>query len=406
MALIMDFEFSAGLYYNYTLYKERSLSVKRIKHSDIFPLINKLNRYVFDVSVRGHSYTGKEIYLIKAGRGEKKVFMWSQMHGDESTATMAIFDIFNFLSENDGYDHVRNKFFDNATLYFLPMVNPDGAEEWKRGNYLDIDINRDAVKTQTPEAKILKDTFNEIKADFGFNLHDQNPRYSAGDSYRNAAISFLAPPYNKNRFINITRSNAMSLISGLTKVLNKYIPGHIAKYSDEYEHRAFGDTFQGLGTSTILIESGGWVNDPEKQFLRKLNFILLLSAINSIIDSDYQNESTNIYDKIPLNEEYLYDMVLRNVSYRWNERECIIDIALNQNENTAKTAGNTELISSIENIGDLSVFYGSDEIDLYGYEIEPTTGTLRLGKSPDLFIKKDGKVRYNLKNGILTAPPL
>ena len=29
--------------------------------------------------------------------GEVHVLLWSQMHGDESTATMALFDIFNFI---------------------------------------------------------------------------------------------------------------------------------------------------------------------------------------------------------------------------------------------------------------------------------------------------------------------
>jgi hypothetical protein len=402
----MDFEFSAGLYYNYTLFKERSLSVKRINQSAISPLISKLNKQIFDVTVLGHSFTGKEIRLIKAGEGDKKIFMWSQMHGDESTATMALFDIFNFLSNKDGYNFIRKKFFDNATLYFLPMVNPDGAEAWKRGNYLDIDINRDAFRTQTPEGKILKETFNDVKADFGFNLHDQNPRYSAGNNYRNATISFLAPPYNKNRFVNITRSNAISLISGLTRILNKFIPGHIGKYYDEYEHRAFGDTFQGLGTSTILIESGGWKNDTEKQFLRKLNFILLLSAINSIIDSDYRDETADIYNNLPLNEELLYDLVLRNLKYAGNDTECQVDIAINRNEDISKTSGKTEFIASVENIGDLSVFYGLDEIDLNGYEIESPSGTIGLGISPELLIKKNGKVKYTVKNGVLSNPML
>lgn len=328
------------------------------------------------------------------------------MHGDESTATMAMFDIFNFLSSKNSYDSIRNKFLKNATLYFIPMVNPDGAEEWKRGNYLDIDINRDAFRTQTPEGRILKDTFNSIKADFGFNLHDQNPRYSTGNSYRNAAISFLAPPYNKSRNVNMIRSNAISLISGLTSILNKFIPGHIGKYSDEYEHRAFGDTFQGMGTSTILIESGGWKDDAEKQFLRKLNFILLLSAINSIIDSDYQDETADIYDKLPLNEEYLYDMVLKNLIYEGDKKEYKLDIAINRNEDITKTSGKTEFIASVENIGDLSIFFGLDEMDLEGYKIETPHGKIGVGISPDLLIKKNGKVKYTVKNGVFTNPIL
>src|ERR1039457_1164510 len=124
----MDFEFAASLYYNYFNYKEELLATKRVKHSDISKLINGLDNNIFLVSKQGESYCGREIKLVTTGKGKKKIFMWSQMHGDESTATMAIFDIFNFLSGKDGFDSVRKKIFENASLYFLPMVNPDGAE--------------------------------------------------------------------------------------------------------------------------------------------------------------------------------------------------------------------------------------------------------------------------------------
>jgi hypothetical protein len=42
------------------------------------------------------------------GNGKKKVLLWTQMHGDEPTATMASFDMFNFLEgKNDGFDSFR-----------------------------------------------------------------------------------------------------------------------------------------------------------------------------------------------------------------------------------------------------------------------------------------------------------
>ena len=59
--------------------------------------------------------------------------------------------------------------FEHVTLYFLPMVNPDGAERFKRRNFYDIDLNRDASRLQCPEAVILKSVFDSLKADFGFN---------------------------------------------------------------------------------------------------------------------------------------------------------------------------------------------------------------------------------------------
>ena len=397
----MDFEFAAALYYNYFKYKENLLATRRIKHSDISKLINRLDDKIFDVSKQGESYSGRDINLITTGKGEKKIFMWSQMHGDESTATMALFDIFNFLSGSDGFDSVRQKMFNNVSLYFLPMVNPDGAEEFKRGNYLDIDINRDAIRMQSPEGKILRNTFDMIDADFGFNLHDQNIRYTAGNSYKTAAISFLAPLFDQRGSVNVTRGNAIKIISSLTRIMNNYIPGHISKYEVDYEPRSFGDTFQGLGTSTILVESGGWKDDNEKQFIRKLNFILLLSAINIIIDNDYDNESSELYNDLPFNQESLYDLILRNLTIKNENKASLIDIGINNNEDYDENSGNTKIISCIEEIGDLTNFYGNEEYDLAGYYIEPTSGRMRIGDTANILIKKDEQIKYKIANGNL-----
>ena len=397
----MDFEFAAALYYNYFKYKENLLATRRIKHSDISKLINRLDDKIFDVSKQGESYSGRDINLITTGKGEKKIFMWSQMHGDESTATMALFDIFNFLSGSDGFDSVRQKMFNNVSLYFLPMVNPDGAEEFKRGNYLDIDINRDAIRMQSPEGKILRNTFDMIDADFGFNLHDQNIRYTAGNSYKTAAISFLAPLFDLKGSVNVTRGNAIKIISSLTRIMNNYIPGHISKYEVDYEPRSFGDTFQGLGTSTILVESGGWKDDNEKQFIRKLNFILLLSAINIIIDNDYDNESSELYNDLPFNQESLYDLILRNLTIKNENKVSLIDIGINNNEVFDENSSNTKIISCIEEIGDLTNFYGNEEYDLAGYYIEPTSGRMRIGDTANILIKKDEQIKYKIANGNL-----
>jgi hypothetical protein len=397
----MDNEFAAALYYNYFKYKEKSLTTRRVRHTDISKLIDRLDDKVFHISKQGESYSGRDINLISTGKGKKKIFLWSQMHGDESTATMALFDIFNFLSKRDGFDSVRQKIFDKATLYFLPMVNPDGAEEFKRGNYLDIDINRDAVRMQSPEGKILKDTFDMIKADFGFNLHDQNTRYTVGNSYKTSAISFLAPLFDKKGSINITRGNAIKVISSLIRIINNYVPGHISKYEEDYEPRSFGDTFQGLGTSTILIESGRWKDDKEKQFIRKLNFILLLSAINLIIENDYENESYELYNNLCFNKESLYDLVLRNLRIKKDNKVSLIDIGINNKEDFDKNSGSIKIVSSIEEIGDLTNFYGNEECDLAGYYIEPINGRLKIGDTADIVIKKDGQIKYKIANGNL-----
>ena len=85
------------------------------------------------------------------GKGKTKVFLWSQMHGDEPTATSALIDMFAFLQKNRGKIGWVKKFEETLTIRAVPMLNPDGSELFQRRNLQSIDINRDALDLKTPE---------------------------------------------------------------------------------------------------------------------------------------------------------------------------------------------------------------------------------------------------------------
>jgi hypothetical protein len=365
-----NFDFEQNLYQSYEGYKEKSLANRRFKYTDIIPLIDRLKHQPgFLVTKVGESVEGRDLNLISAGNGKTKIFLWSQMHGDEPTATAALFDIFNFLIDPSNKQFC-NDLFEKVSLYFLPMVNPDGAERFKRRNVYDIDLNRDAAKLQTPEAIVLKNIFDSLKADFGFNLHDQSHRYSVGNSFRTAALSFLAPSINYQKDVNNVREKSIQVIGNMYQAISQFIPGHIAKYSDDYEPRAFGDNFQKWGTSTILIESGGWKDDPEKQFLRKMNFIAILSAIKTIADGSYTNTSDKIYESIPFNDKYIFDTILRNVQIENGRENIKVDIGINLDEVGDKNGKTYHYKSQVADLGDLSIFYGFKDLDLSGYKIQ------------------------------------
>ncbi|MEZ4901008.1 MAG: hypothetical protein R2822_04245 [Spirosomataceae bacterium] len=192
------------------------------------------------------------------------------------------------------------------------MLNPDGVERWQRRTTLQIDMNRDALRLQCPESRILKNLQQTLKPLVGFNLHDQSPRYSVGNTKEVAAISFLATAYNHERTINSVRERAMQLIVGMVVSCKSLLPNQVARYSDEFEPRAFGDNIAKWGTSLVLIESGGYKNDPEKQYLRKMNFIAILTSLVSIADGTYTRENHSEYEKIPQNERNHFDLIIRN----------------------------------------------------------------------------------------------
>ncbi len=363
---------SQKLYESYSNYKVSEIENKRFSHSDFMNALLKFqNSNLINISTAGYSIEGREIKLIKIGNGKTNVMAWSQMHGDESTATLALLDFLKFIdSDCNDFASLKKNILDEITLYIIPMLNPDGVEKFRRRNELDIDINRDALRLQFPESKVLKRIQEETKPKFAFNLHDQGTRYTVGNSYKVATISFLAPAYNYEKDINDVRENSMKLISQLTNNLSQFIPGHIAKYNDDFEPRAFGDNFVKWGSSLVLIESGGWKNNYDKSFLRKLNFVALISGFESIANKSYANESIDTYKNIPENKNLLFDLLLRNVTIEKNDMLYTIDIGINQNETGTSDSRDFYFKGKIADVGDLSTFYGFDEIDCTGMTIE------------------------------------
>ncbi|MBK9098131.1 MAG: peptidase M14 [bacterium] len=383
------------LYHSYESFNEKSLINRRFKHSDIVPLIEQLkNKNIFKVDKAGKSIEGRDIYVVSLGTGKTKVFLWSQMHGDEPTATAALFDMFNFFNDDHSFADFKKYLLSHLTIYIIPMLNPDGAELFQRRNIVEIDLNRDVIRQQTNEMKILKTVFDNIKPDFGFNLHDQGRDYSAGISFNPASISFLAPSPDYDKSLTEPREEAMKLIGNLFNILNEFIPGHIAKYSDDYEPRAVGDNFTKWGASVVLLESGGWRGDREKQFLRKINYITILSALNSIASQTYNTTELSAYEAIPQNEKFMMDVILRNLQVKKDEIEYTIDIGINFEEKNINGAKDFYLEAEIADIGDLSVFSGYEEFDFSGHSVEPGKTKKNIFHSLDELKKTDPAQLY------------
>lgn len=352
----------------YEQYKEASITQKRFKHSDIVPLIEKREKDTrYRIIKAGKSVEERDIYLLRIGTGKTKVLLWSQMHGDEPTATMAIFDLLNFFEQSDQFNDLRQAILENLTLYFIPMLNPDGAERFRRQNALGVDLNRDALRLQNPEARILKRAQQELKPDWGFNLHDQSRYYAAGKTNKPASISFLAPAFNYEKVVDGKRADAMKLIVEMNQILQQYLPGQVAKYSDVFEPRAFGDNIQKWGTRTILIETGAQYNDPEKQYLRKMNFLALLGAFESISKGDYEQNALRDYEDIPFNKRSLYDLILRKAMVEHRGRKYTMDLAFNRDEKMGGDGVYYE--GKLVYIGDLSTSYGYEEFNAENYQV-------------------------------------
>ncbi len=392
--LLMPYSSSAQplasrLHDQHDTFREKALTYRRFRPTDLLPIFDKMGGcHLFTVQKVGESVEQRPIFQVKAGSGPVPVLLWSQMHGDEATATMALFDLFNFLNAfDDGFDDLRRKLLANLTIYAVPMLNPDGAERFQRRNAYDIDINRDALRLSSPEGRLLKHLQQTLKPVVGFNLHDQSPRYSVGNTGRQAAISFLATAYDADRSINEVRKRSMQLIVGMNRALQPFIPGRVGRYDDAFEPRAFGDNIQKWGTTLILIESGGYPNDPEKQYLRKLNFVAIVTALAALADKSYTRETVADYQAIPENGPPLFDLLIRNATVQRNGKPVVLDIGINRQEIAQPDAARPGMAqpllagssamrrfayqSRIEDVGDLSTFHGLTEIDATSLTLAP-----------------------------------
>ncbi len=337
--------------------KETDLFGRFITLKNIEPVLGK-HFAKNEIQVIGHSVLEKPVYSYRAGTGSFKILLWSQMHGNESTTTKALFDLFNFLDSD--VDEVR-KWKEKFSFCFIPMLNPDGAEAYVRENANQVDLNRDFINLSQPESQLLMHVFNEFQPDFCFNLHDQRTIFGVGDTGKPATVSFLAPSYNEEREINIVRQKAINLIANINNRLQEFIPGQVARFDDGFNRNCAGDTFQQLGVPTVLFEAGHFQNDYEREETRKFIFISLLSGFQTLYENDIVNNKIEDYLKIPQNNSCFFDIVYRNVKINYDNSKLITNFAVQFKE---EIVGNQLVFNAyISSIGDLEGFYGHVEYD-------------------------------------------
>ena len=237
------------------------------------------NRYFLDTV--GTSIEGRSIDMITTGRGPFRVLLWSQMHGDEPTATAALFDVFSYFQRHPDDPAVR-RILSSLTLYVVPMLNPDGAERFQRRNAQGIDVNRDALSLQSPEGQVLKAVRDRFNPRIGFNLHNQSWSTTVGDPPQPASISLLSVAYDKEQSENAGRRMTKKVCAVIRDALEPFASGQIGRYDDDFEVRAFGDNLTLWGTPVVLIETGPYPSAEPDAPLVRMNFVAIVSALDAL----------------------------------------------------------------------------------------------------------------------------
>ena len=351
-------------------YKETKLYGRYITNVMIEPLLKNLPDHA-QVLVEGMSVKKQPIYSITLGTGKKRILLWSQMHGNESTTTKALFDVLNTFKG-------QPEILESCTLLIIPILNPDGAEAYTRFNADNIDLNRDAQALSQPESVILHTCFTRFKPDFCFNLHGQRTIYNVGNTSNSATVSFLSPAEDPNRCITKTRKIAMEVIAEINNNLQRFIPNQVALYDDGFNHNCVGDAFQSLGVPTILFEAGHYPNDYSREVTRALIYQSLMVALHTISEKALTGSGFEAYLKIPQNNTCFFDIIIRNAI----QDDQLVDIGIQYQEKLV--ANKLHFVPKIEKIEKLQGFYGHKELNAsFGKVLSNNHDNIQIGSEND-----------------------
>jgi hypothetical protein len=344
------------------------------KHAALMATLETLERShpgLCSVADEGLSAEGRRLAVLKLGTGPVKVLLWSQMHGDEPTATSALVDLVSYLGRTR-QSEATERLLSRLTIYLLPMLNPDGTERTTRRNAQGIDINRDALRLQTPEGRFLKSVRDRFEPSIGYNLHNQAPLTIAGPGGAQVALSLLSVPFDEARTENEGRRRTKRLALAVEDAVAPWAKGKVARYDADYTARAFGDSMTRWGTATLLIETGGWNGPDEAGTLVRLNFVAFLMSLQALTDGSLDGRDPRTYDAIPVvDREGLFDLLIREATVLNGAGlpPYVADVALNRPIPFAGLGPRSR--AGVVELGDLTTFRGKEEIDARGMLLVP-----------------------------------
>jgi len=287
---------------------EERLQGRYITLAHIHPILEEY-KTVFDIRVLGTSEKGKDIPIVSIGKGRFKIFIWSQMHGNETTTTKALFDFLKFMRLKSD---LQQRILDFCTIKIIPILNPDGAVAYTRENANGIDLNRDAMLLTQVESRLLRKVFEDFHPDVCLNMHDQRTIYGVENTNMPATVSFLAPSADEEKNITKSRKEAMSLIVAMYNELKKHIPNQIGRYDDSFNANCVGDYFQSKNVVTILFEAGHFPGDYQRERTRNGIFISIIALLERLCDKKNSNNDFSDYFLIPENTSNRRDIHIKN----------------------------------------------------------------------------------------------
>ncbi len=169
------------------------------------------------------STEGKEIPLMVLGKINKKnpvIYIQANIHAGEVEGKEA-----TLMLARDLLDNAPEKLLDKVTLLICPLFNPDGNDKFSKNNRKNqngpvngvgvryngqhLDINRDALKLETPEMLgLVQNVLNKWDPDVAVDCHTTN------GSYHEEPVTFSwgVNPNGDRHIINFMRDEMMPAV--------------------------------------------------------------------------------------------------------------------------------------------------------------------------------------------------
>jgi len=231
-----------------TTYEELGKKVDAL--DDISDLLN--------VEIIGHSVEGRNIYALKFSKstfGEDhskiKVLIFAQQHGNEQSGKEgALLLAENLLRSENAY------LFDNIDLAVIPQINPDGAEQNKRRNAHDIDLNRNHLILTEPETIALHRFFDRYLFEVNMDIHEYFP-YSE---------SWMTKGYRKNSAVTVGGNTNINISKEIRDLSNKEALPFLQDQISKAGYSSFAYCPGGPPSDNYLRYSTFDINDGRQSF--------------------------------------------------------------------------------------------------------------------------------------------
>lgn len=239
-----------------------------------------------ELEVIGQSNLGRDIFMAKAGSGDKAVLIFTQQHGNEPHGTEAALNLLQDLGSS-GRPEFR-QIREELTVYIVPRLNPDGAEPdvfWRfnidpaapprnisEGFWTSAwgggwDINRyhwtDWTKSDlyanhpdtypenpVPEAQAMVDAFLRVQPIWIIDVHNQGSFKSPDGKSVTSSIMWPNHPDVSEEAVNLSKQLCVAMMDQM----NQYGYAEVTRYPGSAIPNIARNAYGLEGVGSVLIE--------------------------------------------------------------------------------------------------------------------------------------------------------